>query len=170
MRVTVLFFCLFVPLLHAQVGIAPKGYYPASYRGDTFTGTVIASGPDSDSITLEFRKDDKSEQFVVRLENGCDVPSRTGERMHAKNIPNGTVLTAFHMGKTEKQNGSKHRVNVAIGIRFLVWQGKPVSEENRHKLYRCGPDGGWSYFRAFSGTQEGGAAVFSPADIIVPRH
>lgn len=152
----------------AQHGIAPSGYYPASYRGDTFTGTVASVDPATDTVTLEYKKDSQGEVLPVRLEGGCKVPSKTGEPMRAKNIPPGTVLKAYYMGKTEKRDGQKQRVYVAVGISFLEWQGKPVSEANRHKLYRCGAGGGWQYYRAFAGQGRSAAAEISPSEIVVP--
>jgi len=150
----------------AQRGVAPNGYYPASYRGDTFTGTVVAHDPVSDTVSLEYEKGSQSEVLPVKLEGGCAVPSRTGEPMHAKDIPNGTVLTAFYTSQTETNKGGKKRSNVAIAIGFLVWNGKPVSEENRNKFYSCGNFAGWKYFKAFAGSQ--GSASLSGMEIVVP--
>ncbi len=152
--------------LSAQRGVAPNGYYPPAYRGDTFTGTVIAIDEATDSVTLEYKKGSDSESFPISLEGGCAVPSKTGDPMHVRNIPRGTVLTAFYLGKTDKHDGQKKRIHVAIGIMFLEWHGKPVSEESRVKLYTCGGNTSWSYFRAFPGGS--GAAAISPLNIVVP--
>ena len=122
---------------YCQHGTAPNGYYPPGYQFDTFTGTSISSDTATDTVTLEFKKDAKAETLSIILEGGCAVPSKTGEPMHAKDIPQGTVLTAYYMPKTEKVAGEKRTVYLAIGISFREWQGKPVAEKDR-KLYSCG--------------------------------
>jgi len=169
MRITILLSLLvFSSTVLAQRGVAPNGYYPASYRGDTFTGTVVDSDPATDSVILEFKKSSKPQVLSVRLEGGCSVPSKTGAPMQAKNIPKGTVLTAYYMGRTEKRGAEKQNVDVAIGISFVEWQGKPVSELNRRRLYSCGAGGGWDYFRAFANGEPGAIAI-SPLELTKPR-
>ena len=122
---------------YSQHGTAPNGYYPPGYHFDTFTGTSISSDSAADTVTLEYKKGPKTETLPITLEGGCAVPSKTGEPMHAKDIPQGTVLTAYYMPKTEKVADEKRTVYVAIGISFIEWQGKPVAEKNR-KVYSCG--------------------------------
>jgi len=123
----------------AQHGTAPSGYYPAGYSGDIFTGTVVSVDQSSDAVTLEYSKGGKSEKLVVIMEGGCKVPSKGGEPMHAKNIPEGTVLTAFYMPKTEKINGEKQKLHVFVAISFVEWQGKKIATENQ-KVWSCGTD------------------------------
>jgi len=124
---------------YAQHGTAPPGYYPLGYNGDTFTGTVVSTDPSADAVTLEYHKGEKSEKFTLIMEGGCRVPSKTGEPMHAKNVPAGTVLTAFYLAKTEKINGEKQKLNVFVAISFVEWQGKKIAKENQ-KVWGCGPD------------------------------
>jgi hypothetical protein len=126
--------------LLGQHGTAPPGRYPLAYTGDTFSGKVVSRNLDADTVTLEFRKGNKNSGLEVRLEGGCRVPSKTGEPMHAKSVPEGTVLTAFYMPKTEVVGGEKKKLYVAIGISFLEWQGKRILDKDR-VVYPCGDQG-----------------------------
>lgn len=151
----------------AQRGVAPNGYYPSAYRGDMFTGRTIAVDSETDTLTLKYEQGSKSEEFQVMLEGGCLVPSKTGEPMHARNIPVGTVLTVLYMPKFLKQaGGEKRKVYVAIGIEFVEWNGSAVALEKRH-VFRCAAGKGWNDYRSFGAGP--GAAVRSPNDLSVPR-
>lgn len=129
----------------AQHGTAQTGYYPANYDGATFTGTVTASDPEKDAISLEYKKGSKTESLPFYLEGGCSVPSTNGEKMHAKNIPPGTVITAYYKPTSEKRDGKKETVNATIAISILEWQGRKVEKEH---VYPCG-EWGFTKFRSW---------------------
>ena len=150
----------------AQRGVAPNGYYPSAYRGDMFTGRTIAVDPETETLSLKYEKGAKAEEFHVRLEGGCFVPSKTGEPMRAKNIPEGTVLTVLYMPKSVQEAGGKKKVYVAIGIEFVEWNGSAVALDKR-QVFRCAAGKGWNDYRSFGAGP--GAAVLSPNDLTVPR-
>jgi hypothetical protein len=151
MRISSLLLFLLLPYtLLAQHDIAPNGYYPPAYTGDTFTGIVVSTDPAIDTVTLQYTTKLHPESLSVNLNGGCSVPSRTGQPMHANSIPPGTVMTAFYMTQTQKHDGKKERTYVAIGISFVEWHGKKLSEENRQKLYYCGTHDGYQNFRVWN--------------------
>lgn len=163
MRISILVpFLIFSSCVLAQHGIAPKGYYPPQYRGDTFTGTVAKVDGDNDILSLEYRKSTKIEVMEVKLEDGCSVPSKSGEPMRARNVPVGTVLTAYYVGDSKK---GQQRTYTAVAISFVEWQGKRV-DQSAAKIYLCGKEEGNLYFRAFG---PGAGAALSPMDIVIPR-
>jgi|SRR5690348_11247087 hypothetical protein len=77
----------------AQYGTAPNNYYPDSYSGSIFTGTVTEAG--DQQITLTFSKGNKTDTFSGTFETNCSVPSADGRPLTASAFPKGTVLTAF---------------------------------------------------------------------------
>lgn len=140
MKILAAMLLLFPCALLAQHRTAPSGFYPPDYSGDTFTGTVVSTDSLNDTVTLEYHAQQRDlESLLVRLDDGgCAVPSRTGEPMHAKNIPQGSVVTIFYAPRNEKHDGKKTKAYVAIGISFVEFNGKKLSENDRNKVYPCG--------------------------------
>lgn len=167
-RIRTLLFLLLLPFsLLAQRGIAPSGYYPRDFRGDTFTGKVISTDTAADTITLQFDKKDKPELLTVTLEGGCYVPSKTGAPMHAANIPVATVLKMLYVPKGVQKDGKKELINFAVGISFIEWNGKVVSDPEHRLIHRCGPKGGFLHYRAYD--RRPGAASLSPLQLTIPN-
>lgn len=132
-----IFVVIVATLALGQHGTAPSGYYPRSYNGDTFTGKVVGRDLDADTVTLEYQKGKKKENFTVKLGQGCNVPSRTGSPMHARDIPEGTIMTAFYAPQSETVAGEKRKTYVVIAVSFIEWLGKTVSEDKR-RVFNCG--------------------------------
>jgi len=150
MRILTLFSLFLIPsVLLAQHSTAPNGIYPPDFGGDTFTGTVVATDSVNEAVNLEYKTEQRVESLSVRLNGGCAVPSRTGELMHANNIPQGTVIRAFYTPRTEKHDGAKQKVNAAFGISIVEWHGKKLSENDRQKIYACGSQEGFRMYRAW---------------------
>ncbi len=120
----------------AQHGTAPSNYYPQNYGGSTFTGIVTSTN--SDQITLSYAKGSKTEVFAGRLETGCSVPTKdkSDVKLHAADVPSGTVLTAFYNVVSRKVDGKKIEENVIIAISMVVWNGARIPEDKR-KIYLC---------------------------------
>ena len=134
----VVFACVILPLLvFAQRGTAPSGYYPPGYNMDTFTGTVVAVDAATNSLTLEYKKDSNTESFSVKLESGCRLPI-SAEPVYAKDVPVGSIATAYYMPKEEKVQGKTQKIYVAFGVLFRKWGDEEVPEQYR-KLYSCRP-------------------------------
>jgi len=129
---------LFSIIAVAQYGTAPNGNFPASYNGDTFTGTVTVA--EGDQLTLTYTKGSKTETFVGKLGAGCSVPTtdKSDRKMTASDIPQGTVATAFFNRNTKKVDGQKVKENLLIAIRFDVWQGQKIADDKK-KIWPCGP-------------------------------
>jgi alpha-mannosidase len=150
MRISILFsLCLMSSVLVAQHRTAPNGYYPPDFTGDTFTGTVVTTDAANETVNLEYRIGQSTESLSVRLNGGCAVPSRTGELMHANNIPQGSVIRAFYTPRTEKHDGKKQKVYAAFGISIVEWHGKTLSESDRQKVYPCGTSEGYRSYRVW---------------------
>jgi hypothetical protein len=122
----------------AQYGTAPQGGdFPASYNGDTFTGTVTAS--EGDQITLTYTKGSKTDTFIGKIDGGCAVPTNDGSnhKMTATDIPKDTVMTAYFSHVTKKVDGQKTKENDIIAISFKVWKGQTIPDEKK-KVWPCG--------------------------------
>ncbi|HZP24815.1 MAG TPA: hypothetical protein VFB04_15310 [Terriglobales bacterium] len=128
---------LCVPVLAlAQHGNAPDGYYPPNYSGDTFTGLVTATDDEGQTITLEYSKGKKTEDFTGRFDHACSIPTKDGKPMKPSDIPAGTDLTAYYNHKNTKIDGQKQAENVIIALTFNSFQGKVIPETSR-KVYYC---------------------------------
>jgi hypothetical protein len=128
-----------VSRLFAQYGTAPPNYYPATYGGTTFTGTLTAT--EGDQITLTFTKGSKAQTFVGRFETACAVPKtdQTVGQFRASDIPSGTVLVAFFNPVTKKVNGTKVKENIIIAFAVDVVNGKKIPDEKK-TIYPCTSD------------------------------
>jgi len=131
----VLTLAFLVPAALAQYGNAPNNYYPATYSGAIFTGTVSANK--DDQVTLTFNNQGKVETFAGRLEKSCSVSSKSGRGMTAADFPPGTQVTAFFNKETKKNSeGEKAKENVIIAVTFDSWNGQKVTEDKK-KIFWC---------------------------------
>ena len=120
----------------AQHGTAPNGYYPPDYGGDTFSGVVTGGDDAAQSVTLNYSKGKKNEDFTGRFDHPCSIPTKDGKPMKPSDIPVDTDLTAYYNHKTTKVGDQKQSENVIIGLTFNSFQGKPIPEASR-KVYYC---------------------------------
>ena len=116
-----LLFLICVILAFGQHGTAPTGYYPMGYAGDTWTGEVSATGDTTREITLTYRKKDKVQTFTGVLQEGYKVQFRDGTQheLRLTEIPLGTRLRVYYMGKTRKVDGQKVKFHEIFRIDFL---------------------------------------------------
>lgn len=119
-----------------QHRVAPNGYYPANYHGDTFTGEVTAAN--GDEITLTYTKGKKTQTFVGRFETACNVPKadRSPQKLGATDFPKGTVLVAFYNAVSKKVDNKKIKENLIFAVSFDVWQGQKIPDDKK-LVYRC---------------------------------
>lgn len=119
--------------LVAQSGTAPSGYYPPTYHGSIFTGTLEMVDENTQEITLVYAKGGKSEQFVGRMESFCrwKVRDGTAHTFRASDLPKGTVLTAFYNTTTKKSAGEKSKENSVFAISYVELNGKKIPDEKR---------------------------------------
>jgi hypothetical protein len=147
------FFLLLVTLLCASVsfgqyGIAPNGYYPSAYTGNTFSGKVTAVDEATEQVTISFEEKKKTETFVGRLQEPCAVPSKDGKPMTAPDLPIGTYVTVFFETNVRKNGNTSVKENSIIGIMFHSWDGHPVKQTAK-KTYFCSRPTS-HYWRCFS--------------------
>lgn len=104
----------------AQERTAENGYYPPTYQGATFTGTVTAIDQATGEITLSYVAPNpkKSQTFVGVLEKGYTIKYRDGSKrlLEPSNIPIGARLTVFYMETHKKLEGKKVKVNIIFEI------------------------------------------------------
>ena len=133
----------------AQYGSAPNGYYPHSYFGATFTGTLEVTKGDPQEITLVYSKGAKSERFVGKLETPCHWKTKDGVSHSFENSEawKNTVLTAFYKMNTKKSGGQKVSENVIIAFSVSEVDGLKVAEGKRIIIY-CSKDTAMQ-FKAF---------------------
>jgi hypothetical protein len=129
-----MFLPCFIAGAQAQYGTAPNNNYPDTYSGLSFTGAVTAGV--GQELILTYKKDDKTDTFVGRLETGCAVASTNGRTMMASDIPGGTVVTAFFNKEPKKVGSEKPPLNVIIAISFETWHGEKVTEDKK-RIFWC---------------------------------
>jgi len=126
--------CVGTHLVLAQHATAPNGYYPETFNGDTFRGTVASVYDSTESLTLHFEKGNKLQDFTGRIEQPCAIPTKNGQPMRASDIPLGTDITAYYLESKDKTTGQKQ--NLIIGIAFNSFNGNSIPEDKR-KMYYC---------------------------------
>jgi hypothetical protein len=105
----------------AQKGIAPNGYYPAGYTGNTWTGVVSNVNEATGELTLTYTKGSKTETFVGVPEKEYVVAPKDGPERPLKlsDIHVGRTLTVFYTVETNKVDGKKVTVNTVININSI---------------------------------------------------
>jgi len=105
----------------AQKGIAPNGYYPAGYTGNTWTGVVSNVNEATGEFTLTYTKGSKTETFVGVPEKEYVVAPKDGPERPLKlsDIHVGRTLTVFYTVETNKVDGKKVTVNTVININSI---------------------------------------------------
>jgi hypothetical protein len=124
-------FLVTVSALDAQKGTAPNGYYPASYSGDTFTGTLQPVNKDSPSFSLVYTKNGKSETFPARLESKCKLTNKAGvtQSFGMEAFSEGAVLTAFY--RTSKNKVTHEKESIVFALSFAEEKGTKIPDEKR---------------------------------------
>jgi len=113
---------IFSSAAFGQHGTAENGYYPAAYRGDTWTGVVVSASEQTGEITLSYTKDGKSQTFVGVPEAGYLVHEHTGATRPLKmsDIPVGKVIKVWYFVETRKVGGTKVKVNTIFLIDVIA--------------------------------------------------
>jgi hypothetical protein len=130
---TFIIICGWSVRLAAQSGTAPSGYYPPTYNGSIFTGTLETVDADTQEIKLAYSKGSKSEHFIGRMESPCRWKEKGGpvHTFKASDIPKGTVLTAFYNTTTKKSGDQKSKENSVFAISYVERNGKKIPDEKR---------------------------------------
>ena len=110
-----------------QHGTAENGYYPAGYRGDTWTGVVVSASEQTGEITLSYTKGGKSQTFVGVPEAGYLVHEHSGATRPLKmsDIQVGKIITVWYLEETTKVGGGKVKVNNLLDRCYCKCQDKP---------------------------------------------
>ncbi len=134
----------------AQHGGATTGYYPTTYGGSTFTGTLTDKDVNANTLTLTYTKKDKTEVFTGRLDAPCAVPplkEYEHRLLTVAEMPLGTVMVVYYNMGNRKVDGKKVREYVIIGIRALEVDHKKIPEETQIISF-CTRESGFA-FRAY---------------------
>jgi hypothetical protein len=125
--------CISCLPLRAQHATAPNGYYPHTYSGSIFTGSLESVVPDTQEITLVYTKGSKTERFVGRLESTCSWKDKQGtvHSFTGSDLPKGTVLTTFYTSSTKKSGGEKITENSIFAVSYAEQNGKRIPDERR---------------------------------------
>jgi hypothetical protein len=117
--------------LDAQKGTAPNGYYPATYSGDTFTGSLQPVSKDSPVFTLVYTKGGKSETFSAQLESNCKLTNKAGvtQSFGMEAFSEGSVLTVFY--RTNKNKATHEKENIAFAVSFAEKNGSKIPDGKR---------------------------------------
>jgi 3D (Asp-Asp-Asp) domain-containing protein len=96
-----------------QHGSAPPGYYPPTYSGDTWTGTVSAVDDQMREITLTYTKNSKTQTFTGVLKAGLKGKRQDGTEIEVKpsDFPIGSRLLVYYTEETKKVQGQKIKTN-----------------------------------------------------------
>jgi len=141
---------LFSVPLEAQKGTAPNGYYPPTFQGSIFTGSLELGAADTQEITLTYTKGSKSEHFVGRLEALCGWKDKDGtaHSFKASDIPKGTILTAFYNATKKESGGQKITENSVFAMSYVEVNGKRIPDDKR-VIISCSEQK-FTFFRAFN--------------------
>ena len=137
--------------LEAQYGTAPNGFYPETYNGSMFEGVLESVDPAKQEFTLLYRKKDKEQRFLGRLEDGCSVPNAKDKtrKMKVEDFPKQSTIVALFKPKTEKQtDGSKVKFSSVFAISFREVNGQRIKEED-WIMYYCMKLPAFREFRVF---------------------
>lgn len=120
----VLVFCAFIAQAsvgHPQHGTAESGYYPPSYGGDTFSGTVTKVDDTLREVTLIYPDTAHNKtvtfvgliatNYIARWKDGTEHPLKPSD------LPVGTKLKVYYMTKEVKADGKKTKINTIFQIR-----------------------------------------------------
>ena len=122
------------PILFAQKGTAPSGFYSPSYHGDTFSGEVTKVEGDK-TVTLQYSHGAKTETFTGTIADVCRAPLKSNahefKELHLSAIPQGTVVTVFYNSEKRKDGDTKQIENVILGIRFDKVNGQMLTDPGR---------------------------------------
>lgn len=135
-------------VVSAQYGTAPNNYYPDSYDGVTFTGTVVSAT--QDTITLSYTHGNRTDTFEGYVTAPCNLPeTRTTTRpTPLSGVPTGAVITAFYETKTIKVAGRKEKKNHIIAVMFQQVTSKPIADTHKAIFY-CIPTPFHTTFKAW---------------------
>jgi hypothetical protein len=103
-----------------QHGTAESGYYPPSYGGDTFSGTVTKVDDTLREVTLNYADShNKTETFVGVVANNYITRWKDGTEHALKpsDLTLGTKLKVYYMAKEVKVDGKKTKVNTIFQIK-----------------------------------------------------
>jgi hypothetical protein len=136
--------------LEAQHGTAPNGYYPQTFQGSIFTGSLELGAADTQEIALIYTKGSKSERFVGRFESMCGWKNKDGtaHSFKASDIPKGTILTAFYNATKKESAGQKITENSVFAISYVEVNGKRIPNDKR-VIISCSEQK-FTFFRAFN--------------------
>ena len=107
----------------AQHGTAEHGYYPASYHGETWSGTLTAVNDRSREMTLSYadKKDKAPQTFIGVLQENYVVKAKDGREIELKPsmIPLSTLLTVYYNVTSKKEDGKKIKINAIFLIKGI---------------------------------------------------
>ena len=97
----------------AQKGSAESGYYPSGYGGDTWTGVVTKTNPDTREITLTYTGKNRTETFEGVVDKRCPVRDGNKTVGEVTNIEKmmGQKIKVYYMRKDVNVNGNKTKIN-----------------------------------------------------------
>jgi len=109
-----------VTLCRAQYESAENGYYPSSYHGDTFTGTVVSTNSETREITLSYTnpKNGKTETFIGVLQEGYTLKFKDGtlHELKPSEMKVGKEFKVYYLCATKKVGGKKTTINTIFLI------------------------------------------------------
>jgi hypothetical protein len=145
----VLLACFIPARTNAQKGTAPNGYYPITYNGNIFTGTLESVDKEKQDITIAYVHGDKTEKFTGRFENRCSWSSKDGieHSFGVEDIPKGTVLTVFYKIRTEKMATEKVNENSIFAVSYKTLHGNQIPPNKRLIVFCAKPQA--THFRVF---------------------
>lgn len=119
-----------------QHGTAESGYYPPSYGGDTFSGTVTKVDDTLREVTLIYADDahKKTEAFVGVVANNYIARWKDGTEHPLKpsDLTVGTKLKVYYMTKEVKVEGKKTKINTIFQIKEAPNLAKQYSTFQPH--------------------------------------
>ena len=99
-----LLFCSLASTVSAQHGKSENGgVYPFPYKGDTWTGEIVAADPNTGEITLQYTdKKGQTESFTAKLMPGFRAYMKDHREQKVSNLNHGDKIIAYYVAIGEK--------------------------------------------------------------------
>src|SRR5271165_3834347 len=102
--VAFLLFCSLPSTVSAQHGKSEKGgLYTFPYKGDTWTGEIVATDPNTHEITLQYTdKKGQTEQFTAKLMPGFKAFVKDHREQKVSSVNQGDKIIAYYIAIGQK--------------------------------------------------------------------
>ena len=121
----ILFLCSMACVVSAQHGKSEKGgLYNFPYKGDTWTGEIVATDPNTPGITLQYTdKKGQTENFTAKLMPGFKAFVKDHREQKVSSVNQGDKIIAYYIAIGQKypvtdEHGKKKEIAATENLIF----------------------------------------------------